>query len=542
MENFGPANSYPPTSLPGSFAAVQGITVLRMASAGYATSSADDPADTAYSPRLYGDISVSQSAVDAFGIGGRVAMGIAEFEVANADSALNNLIAYGTADGRNAVIRVVPVTALQASNYGSSLGSATLAFRGVVQRVDGGAKQRARITITDMSERLATPLQVRKYAGTGGVEGDASLTGAPHPVALGDVFNVTPVFLGNVELGDGALPTYAVNYRAVTGISAVRMRGVEQASTGSAPTVGQYKPWLSSGMFQLGSSADGVVSCDVEAGAGDYSATTGGLIRSLIQDLGPQLADADIQIEAFELMDTDIPGAVGWYRGAEEITAAAAVDEILAGSGAVLCGGRAGTVRTFDPFAAGDAQFALASGTILDLEPVSKPPGISPLPHKVAVDWARNWTPLTDMAAVVTTDRRRLTSPASGPVRVTSPGITTRVLQQRELRLPGLFTAESGASDRAARIAAYFEASPRMFRVTTDRYLGRIEAGDLGAIAYPAYGLDAGVGVVVLAWEELLAGRRLVLTVSTVPWVTIPPLVTGGDGLDYFILDTDVVA
>jgi hypothetical protein len=45
--------------------------------------------------------------------------------------------------------------------------------------------------------------------------------------------------------------------------------------------------------------------------------------------------------------------------------------------------------------------------------------------------------------------------------------------------------------------------------VTTDRYLGQIEIGQIGRIAYPAYGLDAGLSGVVVGWREALAGRRV---------------------------------
>lgn len=541
MEGFGAPALSAPAALPAGFNSIAALARLRMASAGFTTSPDDDPADTLYTPRLYGDIEVNQSALDAAGIGGRVALGIAEVEVFNADRALDAAISRGVADGRAAWVRVVPVTDTQAGNFGAALGDATLAFRGIVQRVEGSAHQRARIAITDASERLATPLQNERFAGTGGLEGPATLTGRPKPIALGFRFNITPVPLGNIDLGDGALPTYAVHWRAVQEITTVRIRGVEQVAVGAAPGVGEFREWPDDGAFQLGSTPDGAVTCDVEGdNVGGYVASTSGVIRRLVQTVGPRLADNELQVASFDFAETDIPGAVGLWRGADETTAAAAIDELLAGCGAILCGARDGTLRLVDPLAEGEAQFALDTGTILDLEPLPMPAALRPLPREVTVDWAPNATVLTDLAGVVTDDDRvALTGAASGPARAASAGIETRVAQHREMRLPGRYSDEADATTRAERWREFFEASPRIFRLTTDRYLGQIETGDLGAIAYPAYGLENGVGVVALGWSEQLAGRRLTLTVATVPWVTTPAVAEAGV---FFVLDEDLLA
>jgi hypothetical protein len=113
------------------------------------------------------------------------------------------------------------------------------------------------------------------------------------------------------------------------------------------------------------------------------------------------------------------------------------------------------------------------------------------------------------------------------------------VAQQREMRLPGVYANEADALARAQRIRTWLQTPPRLFRVQTDRYLGQIEVGDLGALGYPGYGLDQGAGVVVLAYRETLAARRLELVVATVPWVTIPPAAAPGV---FFVLDEDLLA
>lgn len=155
---------------------------------------------------------------------------------------------------------------------------------------------------------------------------------------------------------------------------------------------------------------------------------------------------------------------------------------------------------------------------IAALQPLPLPATLRPPPRAVAVAWRRNWFPLSDLAgSVAGADRAQLAGQASGPARAESALVTARVAQQRELRLPGLYWAEADALARAQRWRRWIEAGPRLYELATDRYLGAIECGDIGRVTYPAYGLEAGALCVVIGWREALAGRRIALTVATLP-------------------------
>jgi hypothetical protein len=113
--------------------------------------------------------------------------------------------------------------------------------------------------------------------------------------------------------------------------------------------------------------------------------------------------------------------------------------------------------------------------------------------------WRRNWMPLSDIAGVVRdADRAQLQAAASGPARAVSTIITGHVAQQREMGFAGLHWAEADALARATKWRDWLQAGPRIFTVTTDRYLGQIGCGDIGTVAYPAYGLEGGVRCTVL--------------------------------------------
>ena len=516
---FASPGTLPAAVLPDDAVALQGLSVYRFASAGYATRGTDTPAHTLYPPRLLGDVEIGQSAIDAVGLGGRVSITIGDIDVWNGDRGLADPARYGTSDGRTVTIRTAVVLDSRASDVGTPLANTSVAWAGIVRSITDAENQRIRLSVVDIAERLATPLQTTRYGGTGGMDGPAALKDKPKPVALGRLYNISPVALGNIDLGDGALPTYQTHWRAVVAHDAVRIRGVAQTAVGTAPSVGQFRDWPAQGAFQIGSTPDGAVTADVR---GDntpvYVSSIGGIIRRLVQSLGPLFADTDISSDAFAFADTDIPGEIGWYRGATDTTAASGVEEILAGSGAILSGGRGGLLRLFDPLAIDAAQFVLQAPFLISLEPGQLPAGLRPLPRAVAVEWRRNWSPSTDLAgSVADTERAQLQGTFSGPARAASVAITARVAQQREMRLPGLYWAEADALARAVKWRAWLEAGPRVFQATTDRYLGQIECGDIGTLIYPAYGLEAGALCVVVGWREALAGRRLTLTVATLP-------------------------
>ena len=96
---------------------------------------------------------------------------------------------------------------------------------------------RMRLGISDLSYLLNVPLQPNIYDGTSGLGGSAELQGLPKPVCLGYVYNIAPVYLGTVNLGDGSLDTYQVHWRTVSSIDAVRDQGVSLTNSGAVAPI-----------------------------------------------------------------------------------------------------------------------------------------------------------------------------------------------------------------------------------------------------------------------------------------------------------------
>jgi hypothetical protein len=503
-----------PAFLPAAFVSLQNVDTLRLASAGFVTSASDSPALAFYEPRIMGEIEISQSAADAVGVGGRVALTVSEIALADGDGFSADLARFGGADGRAVRVLALPAFNPRASDFGATLASAAVSFVGVLRSIDRAGDFTSRIALNDLTERMVTPLQPTLYLGTGGQEGGAELKGRPKPVTLGQVFNIAPVFLGNVDLGAGSLPTYQSHWRAMAGHDAIRIRGVVQVMvTSGTPAVGQARDFPALGLFQLGGAPDGDVTADARGDALPiYANTTGAILRRMLETLGGAFTFAEFDETAWGFSEIDLPGVVGFHQGASAISTLTAVEEILAGSGAMLSGSRGGKLRLADPLATDAAQFDLPASCILSCEPLPLPASLRPLPRAIAVRWQRNHAPLSNVAgAVSAADRQRLGQEGSF-ARAESALITSRVAQQREISFPAAYWNESEALARAAKWRTLLEAGPRMVRVVTDRLLGQVEIGHIGRITYPAFGLENGFAGVVVGWRESLSTRRLEIT------------------------------
>ncbi|NKC33503.1 hypothetical protein [Falsiroseomonas selenitidurans] len=516
---FAPWGSVPWGVLPDSAVADQGLSTLRYATTDWHSDPVDTPASTTWRAGILGDVTVAVDGTAALSGGLSVSATVGTVELWDPDGGLAGpLEDLGLAAGRAAQLRVVPVLDPRASDLGTPLRDAQPFFTGTVRAVRRGTDRRATLELDDATLALDTPLQASRYAGTGGLEGPETLADRPRPVLLGQVWSLAPIALGNVDLGDGALPTYQYHWRAAAGVDAVRIRGVAQDLVGTTPGVGEARDHPTLGVFQLGASPDGEVTCGARGDAfgGVYPDSTAGILWRLISGMGPQLGEAARDAASWQFADADLPGVVGWYSNGGDPTALAACNEILAGSRALLAGGRDGRLRLVDPFTtASTVQFDLSAPMILaEPVPVPLPADLSPTPAEVLVEWGRNWAPVSSIAGVVEeAERQRLADAAAPVARWGSAVVEARVARRRVLRLPGLYHAAADAQARAEVIGGALLAGRSLRRVTTDRYLGQIDAGTLGRVTFPGAGLQSGLFGVVLGWSEAAAGRRQELVI-----------------------------
>lgn len=509
-----PGTAPPGAAPPGALlvpAISAGTAWVRYANIGYVSAHTDTPANTLHEARVLGDPEIGQSVIDALGVGGRAAITTGEVILANHDRALDSIARDGRADGRRIVLRSGQILDRRASDCGVPLAALATAFTGRVARWTGWGT-RLRLSIADALELLDTPLQATVYGGTGGMDGTADLAGLPKPVTLGECFNVTPVFVGSVDLGDGSLPTYQTHWRGINGHTAVRERGVAMTKVSTAPTTGQWRDWPTQGSFQLGFTASGAVTCDVVGDNSVFTAlTTTEVVTRMLTSLGPVLAESDLDDRSFDAAAIALPGDIGMHVGAFPVRTIDALAQVCLGALAhvwVTRGGKIGFSALAAP--ASTPDLTIEEYDQIEIEPLAPPTAFWPLPSVIEVEYGRNWTVQTDIAGSVgDAMRARLGTDALVSRSVSSTSaLFTGV--SRAIRLPGLWADSADAASRGTALRTLFDRLPTRCRVVTDRYRGQVEIGHTARVARPDI-VSGYWDAVVVGWRERLGSQRVEL-------------------------------
>ncbi|HEY8360499.1 MAG TPA: hypothetical protein VIL30_23845, partial [Ramlibacter sp.] len=200
----------------------------------------------------------------------------------NTDGGLDTVMSTRCFDGNAAILfEQDPVTldVLYTYPYGTFITEQPIVDEGEVT-----------IAMHDMRHVLDRNLVGIRYAGTNsgsplaGVEGGAEdLKGAPKPLVLGRVFNITPVLVNTTRLiyqvtgvdpsgiggnvggvagglsGAWSLTVYDMRSPLTAGANYTSQADMEA----NPPAAGQYRVWPAGGCFRLGSSPAGRVTCDV---------------------------------------------------------------------------------------------------------------------------------------------------------------------------------------------------------------------------------------------------------------------------------------
>ena len=163
---------------------------------GYVTKPTDTPANTAYHSRAINGIDSSMTLEFGGGNGGISSIGYGSIELSNIDGELDKFSSEYALVGRS-----IEVKAGDRDGGHSSLRSV---FSGTIIKMDLTSTS-VRLQVQDNTSTLDTPLSKGKYgeAGTAGEPTfNKSLHGKYLPICYGEVFNVTPSYVGVVKQGD----------------------------------------------------------------------------------------------------------------------------------------------------------------------------------------------------------------------------------------------------------------------------------------------------------------------------------------------------
>jgi hypothetical protein len=208
----------------------------------------------------------------------------------------------------------------------AAFGSFDLAFKGAAKAVSWD-RSVLQVSLSDYGEAVQKPVQTTLYAGTGGNEGGADLTGKPKPLSFGKPRNLEPVLLNAAYLVyqfhsraaqavdaafDGALPlTFSADYANYAALVAATV------------AAGGYATCLAEGLVRLGAPPVFVVTLDVQGdNTGGLVTTAGDIIKRIAVDFAG-LVSGDIDTAAFTALNTANSAACSLYVSSGETPSSA---------------------------------------------------------------------------------------------------------------------------------------------------------------------------------------------------------------------------
>lgn len=477
----------------------QATTTIYVASRWFATKPTDSLANTEFAGVLSTAVNFTRSIQQQNGFGGFIdGNGTLEFD--NTDGAFDYLIGDYTIDGRPIVVKVF--------RLGDSYDTAQVIYKGTGG--DWFVKGTVSIVLRDNAYKLNVPVQSNVYGGGGGSDGGADLLGKKKPLSFGFVNNITP------PLVEPAFLTYQTHDGAINGINAVYDRAValtfdadyaNYAALKAATIAGGfYSTCLAQGFFRLGSTPSGTVTANAfgPTAAGDGA---GPVIRYLLS-LATSLVDpTDLYVAAFTLFETKQSSAlgyqIGYWCGTDSDETVADVYANLANAAGGWVGFRRDgllELAEFDaPTGTPVASYSRNDGVLIDVQREPLPSGMWPPPWRQRINYSKNFTVQTDVAAAAGTSRISQVAQEGRTVVASDTSIRTNYLfAQDPPPADTYYTNSVAAVAEVARRLALYGTKRSLYRVTLNwRGLAR-NLGEVVEVTWPRWDLTGGKSMTIV--------------------------------------------
>lgn len=480
----------------------------------------DTPSDTPFWGTIQKALRLDRSIINGDGFGA-VTSGWGELELLNTEGDYDDLIAQYGVDGRSVTVRV---------------GEEGTAYSTFVTLYEGTAagwhveEDVLRVSIRDNAYMIEKPACSSVYAGTGNLEGLDDLKGKRKPRCFGEVSNVAPPLISMTP----AQLVYQVNDGPIEAVSAVYDRGVSLTSAGDFATsalllaattgasgsgamieAGEYGTCLAAGIFKLGGSPAGQVTCNVKGDkrGGQYVDDTVGIVRRLlatVTDTNPVPNESSfITVQALQ------PAVVGYWMGIDEqATTADAIADLMSGIGGWGGFRRNGTFEI--GLFRGPSSTPSAIYDRIDIIEIAReqlPDAYSPPPWRYRVAWGRNWTVQTDLT-IDPTATNGITAERAAFVQEQFRTVTTDAAAGRLIRtnhpraqdpevVGAFFRDQSAAQAEADRRLALFGSSSRsLYRIVIKSHPFVHEIGETISVSFPRWDLKQGRNLVIVSLTE----------------------------------------
>lgn len=365
---------------------------------GYTSLPTDTPPNVFAEPRVIQPGLFRMSMFSPGSTGGASTTGHGEIVLGNADGALDSFLDLGF-DGQ-------PLTVKEGYSY-TALGNFATVIAGTVEQCEA-SWDKLIFRFKDPAKECDVPVNLNYYGGTNalpaGIDGVADLKGKAKPRLFGQVSNLTPKCVNTskliYQLNDAGLYSIPNVYDMGVALTAGVDRANNAALQSNAPAAGSFDTCLAEGLFRLGSTPTGQVTCDAIQGATAAARTAGQMIKALATE---RLGAARVATQPIIDLDASAPYPLGIYIP-DSMTYAAAFDLICQSVGAWWGFDNSG-IFWAKQLTAPDAVQATATLTIDESMTVTRTAtadGDRGVPiWKAVVNYAKNWTKQTQLAGSV---------------------------------------------------------------------------------------------------------------------------------------------
>ncbi len=474
--------------------ALPGLRTLRYCTGiGYTTRAADSPAHTFYEPRIQQPANMQRSLASGAGTRGATRVGYGELVLVNLDGGLDGLVDYGF-DGRPISIKLGTMRPWQSPVW-------TTVITGTMARADFSWSQLT-ISLRDRQAELDTPLQTVTYAGNNslpsGVEGVATdIKGKEKPRLYGYGWQLSPVLVNTsrliYQISDAALQSVTAVYDRGAALTAGATYSSQADMETNAPSAGQYRVWLAGGMFRLGGSPAGQITCDAIDGATSADRTAAQLAKQVLLDAG--ISSGDISSSDVSSLDSATSAEAGYWLNSAA-TGKQVLDAVLGSVGAWWGVDRLGKFRM--------ARFEAPSGTpvaslneveIIKIDRISGADVAIPV-WQVTLSYQPYATTTTSDLAGSVSDARRAEL-AEAVRKVTAADVSVKTLHPlaETLEVETNLADATAAQTEANRLLALYKVrrDTLSVRVALDADLAAaIDLGAVVSVAVPRYGYGSG--------------------------------------------------
>lgn len=517
---------------------------------GMMTAASDTPADTYIEPRLSApDIRIRRE-LPATGerLQGFVAETAATLQLDGADGGLDSLLTDEVMRDRPVSLKKALTTKGLYGEVPPALSAFAPAFAGRCTNIEIDTSSRVSITVADDFSRLDRPIQQRTYAGTGGLEGDADVTGLPLPLCYGVAPGHEPTLIDRLRLiyqvHDGQVLSIRVHDR---GEPITVVRDVETyedlvalVTAGEIPEddedaefdigFGQAATCRKQGYFRLGSSPVGPVTTDCEGdglydgpigyddgtlyddgigyeipGSTTHNRYAGGIVYRVLTTRGGY-SPTEIDIDRINQFDAEHPWRMGIsIPSGERPTVREVCTRVVDSVGAVIVRNRLGQMFV-------RALTGPAGGSQIKIGPTDiSPDGVERLAlpwgapwHTVTVTYAPRFRPLTsdETSAALTDAEAALFERVSASVRAGNTDLAVVLPDRPPLEIATLLVEQADAKIVARQVLNFYRGIWALYRVAVRGIGLRADVLSTVVLTFPRHGLNNGRPLLVLSVEE----------------------------------------